>query len=121
MCRDPCPVISLSTIATTTDHINWVLIKETTILSCQTLLIPSGQTLTINSGVTLFNYGTITSYGTITNNGTFRTESGGKINNYGSITNDGTFRTESGGQMNNYGSIENNTLEFKVLEYLYKL
>lgn len=117
LCRDPCPVISLSTIATTTDHINWVLIKETTILSCQTLLIPSGQTLTINSGVTLFNYGTITSYGTITNNGTFRTESGGKINNYGSITNDGTFRTESGGQMNNYGSIENNTLEFKVLGY----
>lgn len=94
LCRDPCPVISLSTIATTTDNIIWVLIKDTTIVSCQRLLIPSGQTLTINSGVTLFNYGIITSYGT--------------------ITNDGTFRNESGGQMNNYGSIKNNTSEFKV-------
>jgi len=114
LCRDPCPVISLSTIATTTDHINWVLIKDTTILSCQTLLIPSGQTLTINSGVSLFNYGTITSYGTITNNGTFRTEIDGKMNNYGSITNNGTFRTERSGNINNYGSIENNTTDFKV-------
>jgi len=109
LCRDPCPVISLSTIATTTDHINWVLIKDTTILSCQTLLIPSGQTLTINSGVTLFNYGTITSYGTITNNGTFRTEIGGQINNYGSIENT-TTEFKVFGTFTNYGNFTNTSL-----------
>jgi len=114
LCHDPCPVISLSTIATTTDNINWVLTEDTTIVSCQTLLIPSGQTLVINSGDNLFNYGTITSYGTITNNGTFRTENGGQMNNYGTITNNNTFRTESSGNINNYGSIENNTSDFKV-------
>jgi flagellar basal body rod protein FlgF len=109
LCRDPCPVISLSTIATTTDHINWVLIKDTTIVSCQTLLIPSGQTLEINSGVTLFNYGTITSYGTITNNGTFRTEIGGQINNYGSIENT-TTEFKVFGTFTNYGNFTNTSL-----------
>jgi hypothetical protein len=107
LCRDPCPVISLSTIATTTDHINWVLIKDTTILSCQTLLIPSGQTLTINSGVFLFNYGTITSYGTITNNGTFRIENLGNFTNNGTITND--YRVQTIGTFTNNGIFNNNS------------
>jgi hypothetical protein len=77
----------------------YTLHANTTILACQTLLIPAGYVLVVPSGFTLTNYGRINNKGTITNNGTITNVSssspyvfGGIIyNNGGTIKNEGTF------------------------------
>jgi hypothetical protein len=135
LCRDPCPVISLSTIATTTDNIIWVLTEDTTILSCQTLTIPSEQRLNIPMGLTLTNNGTIENSGelrnvnggTFINNANFTTS--GTVNgattttrtitnsSTGVIYNTGTFNIKVGDTFSNSGTIRIYTLNGKFKQF----
>ena len=137
LCPYECPSITLSDIATQSGN-NWTLIQNTTILKCQTLTIPYGETLTINSGQTLINKGTIVNFGTITNSGTLKIE--GSLNNFGTIDNSNLITTEGGisgiisnnaggiitnrkhfyiqnkGTLNNSGTINNNTASLSDLK-----
>jgi len=134
LCHDPCPVISLSTIATTTDNIIWVLTEDTTIVSCQTLTIPSGQRLNISMGLTLTNNGTIENSGELRNvNGTFinnanfttsgtvngaATTTGTTTNSStGVIDNTGTFNIKAGDTFSNSGTIRIHTSVGKFKQF----
>jgi hypothetical protein len=97
-----CPEITLSDIATTTNYLNWTLKDNVVILECQTLTIPSGNTL-VNS---LF---TITNDGTITNNGTLYNYTSGTITNNGTINNVGTLYNYTSGTITNNGTFNNPT------------
>jgi len=114
LCPNDCPSITLSVIATQSGN-NWTLIKNVTILKCQTLTIPFGETLTITSGQELINEGTINNFGTITNSGTLKIE--GTLNNFGTITNSNLITTEggiSGIISNNAGGIITNSKHFYI-------
>jgi hypothetical protein len=86
-----CPPISLSTIATADPNPkvnNWILNADTTILACQTLIIPSRETFTIPGNLTLTNNGTILVQGTR-----------GFIDDYGTIINNQTIEVNGGSLM----------------------
>lgn len=99
-----CPQIILSDIATTTDYLNWELKDNVVILACQTLIIPSGNTLVVTSLFTITNNGTITNDGTITNNGTLYNYNSGTINNNGTIDNVGILYNYNSGTITNNGT-----------------
>jgi len=69
----------------------------TTVTPTDTVIIPSGITVSINAGVTVLNVGTITNFGTININ------SGGIINNLGIIDNLSTIIHKFGGIIDNSG------------------
>ena len=69
-CPPVCPAISLASIATLNNPNIWFLNANTTILACQTLLIPADTELQTNS-FTLTNNGTITLRGHLRNADSF--------------------------------------------------
>ena len=91
-------------------------------------LFYSGSTLSINSGASLSNNGTITSYGPITNSGSitnigtitnnYTITNNGSITNNGTITNkdvivnNGTITNECGGSISNSGKISGNQIVY---------
>lgn len=91
-----CPSISLGDIATLVGT-TYTLNANTTILACQTLLIPAGYELVVPSGFTLTNYGRINNQGTIDISGT--------IINYYILYNNGGSIYCTGNIINNNGSI----------------
>jgi hypothetical protein len=104
-----CPSISVADIATSTPGITWSLNGDTTILGCQTLVIPAGYLLLLN-GHTLTNNGEVT----IAVDGNLIVEIGDVLTNNGTMTNysDGggigfPGLYVYGGALNNYGSINN--------------
>jgi hypothetical protein len=117
-----CPSISLADIATLVGT-TYTLNANTTILACQTIIIPAGYELVVPNGFTLTNYGRINNQGTIAINGTiinyyilynnggsiFCNSAGNIINNNGSIiyNGSGTIFTVLGAIYNNGGVIYN--------------
>ena len=95
-----CPSISLDDIATLVGT-TYTLNANTTILACQTIIIPAGYTLDVTSGFTLTNYGRINNQGTISISGTI-------INYYILYNNVGTIFIY-GGTITNNGGILNNS------------
>lgn len=120
-----CPSVLYSDIATDNREVGaFVLNENTTILACQTLIIPSGINFAVATGKTLINLGTIQidavgiffNTGTIDNAGTFlvngttnNTESS-VFRNTGSIQITGFFgNTDFTSNLFNTGTIINNT------------
>ena len=91
-----CPSISLGDIATLVGT-TYTLNANTTILACQTIIIPAGYELVVPSGFTLTNYGRINNQGTIDISGTI-------INYYILYNNNGSIYC-TGNIINNNGSI----------------
>ncbi len=107
-----CPSISLDDIATLVGA-TYTLNANTTLLACQTILIPAGYSFTIPGGLTLTNYGRINNKGTINVDANIINyyilyNNGGYINNMG-----GTITNNSGGIIyNDIDSTFTNTISF---------
>jgi len=140
-CPPVCPSITLADIATYGSYdiygsLGWLLNGNTTILACQTLEIPAGQTFLPNH-FTLTNNGTINVKGTIRNaqdtlgnnnitinNGTINifstgtivaVDTGSIITNNGIVNNYGDFLCQTSGVINNTaGGRINNYSAFSV-------
>src|SRR5881397_405594 len=79
--------------ASRTFHSDTTITSDQTIASGETWTVYPGVKLTIHSGVTISNYGTIDNKGTIGSDGT--------IYNSDSITNEGTIYNNFGGYIDN--------------------
>jgi len=109
-----CPSISLDDIATLVGTI-YTLNANTTILACQTLIIPAGYTLNVTSGFTLTNYGRIDNQGNISISGT-----GTIINYYILYNNVGTIFIYGGTITNNGASLYNSSgATFTIIGVVY--
>jgi len=93
-CNHPiCPSVTLTDIATLNNGNIWFLNNNTTILTCQTLIIPLNTELQTNA-FTLTNNGTINLFGSIRNAHSFNTTG----MNYRTINN-GTINIFAGGRI----------------------
>ena len=120
--------IELDTIATTTDGVNYVISKDTTIGSTQWLTVPNGKTLSTTEGALLINRGYLqfgnaslntSDYAMLKSKSSSCSSMGGKnyegirvysgecLTTTGDYTNNGVVGVESGGSFNIYGTFTN--------------